>query len=309
MPAVAAALGLLALALAWPVPVALARAAWPSRAPGLALALWQAIALGGGLSMIGCLVVLGTAPDGSILGSAEALLGAFFAGPIPAEFGVIHLAALTLAVGLTVHLALNLGATALRAERERRRQHQLIRILSDPMPGDPGTRLLAHSVPLAYCVPGLRGATVLTDGLLDVLSPDEVRAVIAHEHAHLGQFHHLVLLVFRSWHTALPWFPIANRAERAVSLLTEMLADDQALRDVGRDEIVRALSLMGSAAEPALTAESGGAVPDGDMLAARLGRLEHPAEHPLGAPARWGVMVLAVALITAPLVAMLTIVR
>ena len=152
----------------------------------------------------------------------------------------MHLAALTLAAGLAVHLALNLAVTAVRAERERRRQHQLIALLGDPIPGEPRTRVLAHPVPLAYCVPGIRTATVLTDGLVDTLRADELAAVIAHERTHLDQLHHLVLLAFRAWHSALPWFPIANRAERAVAQLTEMLADDGARRATGDDPVRRA---------------------------------------------------------------------
>ena len=148
-------LGILALALAWPVPVALARAAGPSRSPAVALALWQAIAVAGGRlddrQPPRCSAPL---RPGSLLGAWTALAPAIFAGPVPAGFGVVHLAALTLAAGLAVHLALNLAVTAVRAERERRRQHQLIALLGDPMPGEPRTRVLAHPVPLAYCVPG-----------------------------------------------------------------------------------------------------------------------------------------------------------
>ncbi|HWD63325.1 MAG TPA: M56 family peptidase, partial [Humibacter sp.] len=73
---VAAALALLAVALAWPVPVALANARWPRRMPGAALVLWQAIALAGGLSMIGSLLVFGLMPFGDDLPRAA---GAFTA--------------------------------------------------------------------------------------------------------------------------------------------------------------------------------------------------------------------------------------
>lgn len=273
MIAIAAVLGALAVALAWPVPVALSRATWPSRAPAAALALWQGIALAGALSMIGSLLAFGAAPAGSLATAAEQLLPALLHGAIPPQYAVVHLAAITLAIGLAVHLLLNLALTAVRAERERRRQHQLIALLGDPMPGVPRTRVLAHPEPLAYCVPGIRTATVLTDGLVDALSPDELAAVIAHERAHLEQFHHLVLLSFRAWHSALPWFPIANRAERAVAVLAEMLADDAARREVGDRALHSAMLLVGSAGEPGAYAESGGVSPDLAMLDARLARL------------------------------------
>ncbi|HEY1106336.1 MAG TPA: M56 family peptidase, partial [Agromyces sp.] len=94
---VAAVLGVLAFALAWPVPVALSRAAWPARSPAVALVLWQAIAVSGGLSMIGCLLIYGAAPAGSLIGAWNALVPVIFTGPIPPEFDVLELAAIVLA--------------------------------------------------------------------------------------------------------------------------------------------------------------------------------------------------------------------
>ncbi|MGR0221637.1 M56 family metallopeptidase [Agromyces sp. ZXT2-6] len=285
MVAAAVLLGVVALALAWPVPVALSRAAWPSRSPATALALWQGIALGGGLAMIGSLLVFGASPAGSIAGAAADLLPAFSAGPVPDGYGVVHLAALTLAVGLAVHLALNLAATAVRAERARRRQHRLVDLLAEPGADPAAPRVLSHPVPVAYCVPGIRTATVITEGLVELLDDDELRAVVAHERAHLDQFHHLVLLAFRAWHGALPWFPIANRAERAVALLTELLADDGARRVTGDQPLRRALVLVGSTGEPGAYADAGGVNPDAGMLEQRLLRLE-PGRHPLAPHAR-----------------------
>lgn len=301
----AAVLGALALALAWPVPVLLSRAAWPAHAPAAALALWQAIALAGGLSMIGCLLALGAAPAGSLPAAVAELLPAAFTGPIPATYGVVHLASLTLAVAVTVLLMLNLALTGVRAERERRRQHQLVDLLSEPLPGDPRTRVLAHPVPLAYCIPGIRTATVLTDGLVRALEPDELHAVIAHERTHLDQLHQLVRLAFRAWHSAIPWFPIANRAERAVITLTEMLADDGARRAVGASALARALERVGDAGEsgayPDLTASAGS---DAAMLVARLSRLStsRPVGAVLPAPARIAVLAASVALVAVPLI-------
>lgn len=272
---VAGVLGALALALAWPVPVLLSRAAWPARAPAVALALWEAIALAGGLSMIGCLLAFGAAPGGSLPAAIADLAPTLLEGPIPPAYGALEIAALALAGAVALLLMLNLAFTAVRAERERRRQHQLVDVLSHPMPGDPRTRVLAHPVPLAYCVPGIRTTTVLTDGLIEALDQDELAAVIAHERTHLDQLHHLVRLAFRAWHSAIPWFPIANRAERSVVTLTEMLADDGARRQVGTAPLRGALLRVGNAGESGAMADAGpGASPDAAMLAARLERLD-----------------------------------
>ena len=304
----AAVLGALALALAWPVPVLLSRAKWPSRAPAIALALWQAIALAGGLSMIGCLLAFGSAPAGSFPAAVAQLAPVLLSGPIPQAYGALQLAALTLAAAVALLLMENLALTAVRAERERRRQHELVDILSDPLPGDPRTRVLPHPVPLAYCVPGIRTTTVLTDGLIEALEPDELAAVIAHERTHLDQLHHLVRLAFRAWHSALPWFPIANRAERSVVTLTEMLADDGARRSVGTDALLRALERVGNAGESgAFPDAASGASPDAAMLGARLDRLERPdtdRDGSLPSAVRAVVLAASVALVTIPVIGM-----
>jgi hypothetical protein len=305
---VAAVLGALAVALAWPVPVLLSRATWLSGAPAIALALWQAVALAGGLSMIGCLLAFGSAPAGSFPAAVAQLAPVLLTGPVPPEYGALQLAALTLAAAVALLLMANLALTAVRAERERRRQHQLVDILSDPLPGDPRTRVLPHPVPLAYCVPGIRTTTVLTDGLIQALDPDELAAVIAHERTHLDQLHHLVRLAFRAWHSALPWFPIANRAERSVVTLTEMLADDGARRSVGTDALRRALAQVGNAGESGSFPDvASGASPDAAMLAARLDRLEQPDPIRGGSvptAARGAVLVASVALVAIPVIGM-----
>ena len=271
--------------------------------------------------MIGCLLAFGSAPAGSLPAAAVALAPHVLAGPLPAGFGVAQVAALTLAAAVALLLMLNLALTAVRAERERRRQHQLVDMLSDPMPGEPRTRVLAHPVPLAYCVPGIRTATVLTDGLIEALSADELAAVIAHERTHLDQLHHLVRLAFRAWHSAIPWFPIANRAERSVVTLTEMLADDGARRAVGSDALRRALERVGDAGESGAYPESAsGANPDAAMLVARLDRLDaDPVDEGMvrggrGAGAtpdisavRAAAVVASVALVAVPVVAMAAI--
>ncbi|TFB51992.1 M56 family metallopeptidase [Cryobacterium tagatosivorans] len=247
--AAAASLGIVAVALAWPVPILLAASRWPARAPGVALVLWQSIALAGGLAMIGSLLAYGLLPFGTTLpGGILGVLRQLSGGPLPAGTSFAHLLALCAALLLGGHLLLNLATTFARAEHQRRRHLHLIGLLSEPLRDRPGTRVIAHAAPVAYCLPGAtRSATVLSEGLLRLLDADQLRGVIAHERAHLRQQHHLVLLAFKSWHSALPWFPIANRAENAVALLVEMLADDQARRHVDDRTLATAIALVGSA--------------------------------------------------------------
>ncbi|HEY0248561.1 MAG TPA: M56 family metallopeptidase [Gryllotalpicola sp.] len=219
-------LGLIAVLLAWPVPIVLARARWTVRMPAVAMLCWQAIAVAGGLSMIGALWFVST--------GAAALLA--------------------------LHLLLNLGLTTVGTWRQRRRHRQLLHLLSTPMPDRPGTRLIENEAPVAYCLPGApRSLTVLSDGLLRLLSEEELAAVVAHERAHVTQHHHIVLMAFKAWRTALPWFPIASRAEEAVALLVELLADDDARQVVPDSVLASAVTRVAGA--------------DGGSVASRVARL------------------------------------
>ena len=310
-------LGTIAVLLAWPIPVLLARSHWPARSPGVALVLWQAIALSGGMSMIGSLLLYGLIPFGNALPqSLVALGGDLRAGALPAGTSFTHALALGAAILLAGHLMLNLLSTFVRAERQRRHHHTLIALLSDPLHGQPGMRVIDHPAPVAYCLPGAaHSATVLSNGLLRLLDADQVRAVIAHEQAHLVQRHHLVLLAFKSWHSALPWFPIANRAENAVALLVEMLADDRARRVVDDFTLARAIALVGFALAGFSTSSTGEAdataraaasasvsvAPEhpAQQVSPRVERLMHPSA-PLNIAATAGALTVAAVLLAGP---------
>jgi len=133
--------------------------------------------------------------------------------------------------------------------------------------------------------------------------------VIAHERAHLRQKHHLLLDAFRSWKRSLPWFPIATRAQDAVALLVEMLADDQARRVVGDTVLAAAIELVESTGSSgtALGAPKDPRTPEQRRvgIAARVERLVGPP-HPVGSGARILVAVSTAALVIVPPVLVLT---
>jgi Zn-dependent protease with chaperone function len=296
----AALLALLAVLLAWPVPLALARSTWPDRAPGTALLLWQAIALGGVLSLLGSLLVAGLAPYGEHLVAAVRTLVADVPGDVvPPGTSYASALALAAAVLLGAHLVANLVFTVVRTERQRARHRSLLLLLSAPMPEVPRTRLLDAAAPVAYCLPGTaRSLTVLSAGLLTLLSEQEVLGVVEHERAHLRQHHALVLVAFRSWRIAFPWFPVASRAQDAVELLTEMLADDQARRQVPDPVLARAIASVatGGASAGSPTEEAPSA--DAASVERRVRRLVQPAPAPRSV--RLLVPVAAVALVVVP---------
>ncbi|WBU38707.1 M56 family metallopeptidase [Homoserinibacter sp. YIM 151385] len=280
----AAALAALAIALAVPVPVALSRAAWTRRAPASATLLWQAIALSGGLSMIGSLAVLGLSPFGDdLLDAAAGLAEAVRSGSGAA---VVPTVALGSAALLLAHLLLTLVLTTAAGYRERARHRALAQLLSSPLRAD--ARVIDDPAPVAYCVPGdgADSLTVVSAGLVDLLDEGELEAVIAHERAHLEQRHHLLTTSFQAWSLSLPWFPIASVARREVALLVELLADDRALRTASAGALRRAIALV--------------AAPGRESAATARIRIERIGAAPLPLAARIAVGALAAGLLLVP---------
>lgn len=282
-------LAALAVILAWPVPVFLSRAKWPARSPFTAMVLWQSIALAGGLSMIGAMLTWGLEPIGDNL--AQGLRGLWdilLQRRSVASLGLVHVFAISAAVLLSVHLVFTLLLTYYRIVTGRRRHRDMLNLLSSPSVDTPATLVIPHPSPVAYCLPGgAKSVTVLSDGLMDILTESELSAVLTHEKAHLSQHHHLLLWAFAAWRAALPWLPTSQLAQHAVNELIEMLADDEALKRVDRPTLIRAVAIVGSAtgsgAETAAslpgssgTAVTGGGSDDEIDMAARLSRLLTP---------------------------------
>lgn len=295
-------LAALAVILAWPAPVSLSRAHWPRRSPATAMILWQAIGLAGGLSMIGAMLTWGLAPLGNnIFTASDRLIDiVFFNAPI-GGLRFWHAFALSAAGLLGAHLLFTLLLTYVRIQRQRGRHRELLLLLSSPSSEQPGTVVINHQVPVAYCLPGgARSVTVLSDGLLELLKPDELRAVLTHENTHLTQRHHLLLWAFAAWKSALPWLPTSKLAQRSVNELIEMLADDAALHVVAEPVLVRSIALVASGS---VEGSSHAVPPEGfdseGTTASRIQRLIHP-EPGLPAVTRLAILALSVLILAAP---------
>lgn len=295
----------LAIVLAWPVPLLLSRAHWPARAPYAAMVLWQAIALAGGLSMIGAMLCFGMVPLGDTpVAGLRALWAIGVEGASTARLGIWHAFALSAAALLGAHLVFTLLLTYYRINKARRHHRDLLRLLSSPAADRPATWVINHEAPVAYCLPGgSRSVTVLSDGLVNLLSEDELHAVLIHEQTHLAQHHHLLLWAFAAWRSALPWLPTSRLAQRAVSSLIEILADDVALKSVSKATLVRAIALVasGSTQLPAteLVSADSHRIDTPATTSARLGRLLAPAPA-LGAPVQAVVLAGSVLLLAVP---------
>lgn len=254
-------LAVLAIVLAWPVPIFLSRAQWPARSPFTAMLLWQAIALAGGLSMIGAMLVYGLEPIGdNLIAGLRALAGMVLFNAPTTALGFWHLFALSAAALLTAHLVFTLLLTYYRIERQRRRHRELLALLASPSAEGAGTVVISHDSPVAYCLPGgARSVTVLSDGLMAALEPAELRAVLIHENAHLSQRHHLLLWAFAAWRQALPWLPTTRLAQESVNSLIEMLADDVALKTESKATLIKAIAIVASGSAASGPAGSGAA--------------------------------------------------
>jgi Zn-dependent protease with chaperone function len=104
-----------------------------------------------------------------------------------------------------------------------------------------GTVVLDDPRPAAYCVAGRPAAIVITSGALALLDPPQLRAVLAHERAHLAHGHAALATVTRGLAAAFPGVPLFATGRAEVERLTEMSADDTAARTAGRPTLAAAL--------------------------------------------------------------------
>ena len=283
----------LGVLLAEPVSRSLAEAQWPARDPVGALLVWQAIGLAGGLALLGSGIVYGLAPLGPALPAAvRNAVGTLAEGRLP-ELGVTHVLALLAALVLALRLVGVLVAVTTRTLRARRRHRDLLDLLATPWPALPHAQVLDHPVPVAYCLPGLRSRLVVSAGVLDALDPPAVKAVLAHEQAHLRERHDLVVLPFVAWGATAPFVRGMVCAQVAVAALVEMRADDVASAAVTPKQLTGALRTVGGAAPAAALSSFTDAI---DRRLLRIARL--PA--PLPGAVRVLVRLAAVGLVAIP---------
>ncbi len=269
-----------------------ARWSFLRRVPRAAVVLWQA----GALAALLCVLGLTWLVLSETLGSPRRLpWWEWLAASAVALFALVVVARLVWALIRVI------GSTGTR----RRRHRDLVDLLSETAAADlhranPGLRVLAETRPLAYCLPGLRGSRVVVSaGTLAMLSAEELSAVLAHERAHLRARHDVVLATFDAVHQA---FPHAIRSELPAEqsrLLVEMLADDAAVRWVGRRPLGRAMVALSTSVVPDEGLGAGAA-----STRVRLERLAAPGpDRSTGLAA--AIYLLALSLVVAPVLAVL----
>jgi hypothetical protein len=293
----APALGLLGLVLSLLVPNALARARWPARVPQAAVVLWQCVTLASVLSAVGV-----------VLAGPEQVVRAIGSG----QRSAVWVLAGTLAVAALIVLRLLLSLIDVtRHSRARRARHRLLVDLLDraEQHGDldlvvpaGSLRVLDGAIPFAYCLPGRSPRVVLSGGALQLLAPEQVSAVLAHEQAHLRARHDVVMEAFTALYRALPRSLRSRTSLDAVHLLLEMLADDAARRRFGAEPLRAALTAMGGAAD-ALVASTRVEADGRDGEAERRRRLERLEQAPdMSALLTFVVYALALSVLVLPTV-------
>jgi Zn-dependent protease with chaperone function len=247
---------IVALVLSGPVPAALARATWPTRAPRASIVLWQSIALAAVLSAFSAGIAIASrlfvpGADGrptATITSEIAALG------LPLWAAYVFVFAVTLVIGARLTYAVVQVAIA---TRRRRAHHRMVVDLVGKSQGH-HLRILDVAQPLAYCLPGVRSRVVVSEGALNALADNEMAAILTHERAHLRARHDLVLEMFTAVHAAFPRFVRSANALNAVRLLIELLADDAAVRAAGPTPLARALVACASGLTPSGALAAGG---------------------------------------------------
>lgn len=170
----------------------------------------------------------------------------------------------------------------------------------------PGVVVIDHDAPYAFCIGGRRQRVVVTTALLDALDQEELKAVLAHEAAHLRQRHYVALLACRTlFRTLGPVFPAFSEAISRVRLYVELSADDSARRTVGARPLRNALTSLACRPAPpgALAASARDVETRIQRLADHDRRLTRRATA-LAMGAIGVVLLVPLALVAAPAVAM-----
>jgi Zn-dependent protease with chaperone function len=236
---------------------AMLRGPWAARSPQLAMTLWLVLPVSW-MAAIVLAILAATAPlpltwPGSPQGDGQMLL----AGPAVPAGRVIAIAGLLVAAAVVLRAAGCAACELHRGQRDRREHAALV--ATTARPGDePDVVIVGHDAPAVYCLPCGRYQIVISAGALAALTPEQLRAVLAHERAHLRRHHHVILALATALARAFPRVPLLSQAQPQLAVLAEMAADDAAIRRHRRDDLAAALVALATVgARPATLAASG----------------------------------------------------
>lgn len=271
----------------------LATARWVWRAPSTGIILWQMVGLTWVSSAVGLLLAIGLAPYDAPIPVALLRWCRDLPGGVPsAGHSALVVAGLLATTGLVVTFAVSWFSVL----RVRRRHRDVLALVAREDRALPGALIIEHPLAVAYCLPGMRGAVVLSSGALRALSRDEALAVLAHEQSHARERHDLVLLPFTALRRALPRLRLVTIAADAIALLVEMRADDGACRHQNASSLAAALRRFSTS--PARPPAGALGVAD-TAVAARLSRIGDGS--PIRPALRWFALFSGLVVASTPL--------
>lgn len=151
-----------------------------------------------------------------------------------------------------------------------------------------------YSAPEAFCYGLLRPRICLTSGLLAVLSPQELEAVLRHERHHVRHFDPLRTLLWTMLSGAFWW--LEDRAQQA-HLLRELAADRTVITEQGRTSLASALLKLLSLPRADHLHSSRIAISGLSVTDARIDQLLRPEQVVVLTRRRWRWLVLPVLLL------------
>ncbi|WP_446224369.1 M48 family metalloprotease [Nocardia sp. IBHARD005] len=274
------------------------RRSWRHRSPHVTLIAGQLTMFAAVFAVIGLFLSAGLAPyrEGVVPGLATLVTDA----ASRASLGIAHRCLIGAGCVVAAGLLVTVTWCGYRTHRRRRRLRALLSVVStgtDALPGM-GVQVIDHPALAAYCIPGRHSNVVISQGTLQALGPDELRAVVAHERAHVAMRHDLALFPFVTLYQLLGHHRAAGRVLAEMQLLIEMCADDRAARRHGRSALRTALMTFQH--------NDIGSSPKGMLAAAdiavtqRCSRLAHPPK-PLPAAITLIAITAATALMATPI--------
>lgn len=110
--------------------------------------------------------------------------------------------------------------------------------------------VVADPVPRAFCAGWVRPRVYVSQGAIEQLEADELRAVVAHEDHHARRRDPLRLLVIAVLSEALFFMPVMRRLRERYAQLAEVAADEAATRAAGTQPLAAALMRFGETSVP-----------------------------------------------------------
>lgn len=215
--------------------------------------------------------------DASAVTLCLELLGFSDHTALPGRIGSVALVIAGLLVSSFVAIRVGRSIATLRA-RSHEHAHAA-RIIGRPT-DHPNVVVIDAVRPAAYCVVGRPNAIVVTSAAIGSLNRSQLKAVLAHEDAHISGRHHHILMVLRALAITLPRLPLFAKANDSVAELLEMCADDVAARAVGTRPLLAGLVTLADHHSPL----SEGLAAAGTAVVTRVVRLATPARRHI----RWG---------------------